>query len=461
MILADLQFAKSDVLRFFNHAQVYLLLGAAITALGLFSAAFLLLRRRFDSLLFWFTLFALLYGGHLIMQYQLLWWLGERPEAFRRIVVAIEFLIPLPAFFFFDTLGLLGQAGRIISTIVWPIALCLALATLITGPQFRIINHGFVASVLIVFVIALLRTESDSLDERLIRRGLFVFIACALYNNITGIVGHYYYNVEPVGFVVLLACLGIVAGRRTLAHEQQLSIIQKELEIARRIQLSILPNEFPTSVSFRVAARYLPMTSVAGDFYDFLLADDQHAGILVADVSGHGVPAALIASMVKLAAAAQSANATQPSELLHGMNTALCGNTQSQFVTAAYVYLSAATSEFWYAAAAHPAMLLLRNGEVISIAENGLMLGAFSFATYTTISHPLRPGDRLLLYTDGILEAANADDEEFGDHRLAALLQQTADLSHTETADRIITTIQQWAVSQNDDLTVLVCDYTT
>lgn len=461
MVLADSQFARNDVLRLFNHAQVYLLLGAAITALGLFSAAFLLLRRRFDSLLFWFTLFALLYGGHLIMQYQLLWWLGERPEAFRRIVVAIEFLIPLPAFFFFDTLGLLGRAGRLISTIVWPIALCLALATLITGPQFRILNHAFVASVLIIFVIALLRTESDSPDEKLIRCGLLVFIACALYNSITGIIGHYYYNIEPFGFILLIACLGIVAGRRTLAHEQQLSNIQKELEIARRIQLSILPNEFPASASFRVAARYLPMTSVAGDFYDFLLADDQHAGILVADVSGHGVPAALIASMVKLAAAAQSANVMRPSELLHGMNTALCGNTQSQFVTAAYVYLSAATSEFRYAAAAHPAMLLLRNGEVISIAENGLMLGAFSFATYTTISHPLQPGDRLLLYTDGILEAANAADEEFGDYRLAALLQQTANLSHIETADRIITTIQQWAVSQNDDLTVLVCDYTT
>ncbi len=203
------------------------------------------------------------------------------------------------------------------------------------------------------------------------------------------------------------------------------------------------------------------MTSVAGDFYDFLVADNNHAGLLIADVSGHGVPAALIASMVKLAATSQRDHASRPSDLLNAMNTALCGNTQNQFVTAAYVYLNAAKGELRYSAAAHPPMLLLRNGEVSEITENGLMLAAFDFATYATLSHPLEPGDRLLLYTDGILEAANREDEEFGAIRLHTLLQQTADRTHTETADRIITTIQQWAATQNDDLTVLVCDYAT
>jgi sigma-B regulation protein RsbU (phosphoserine phosphatase) len=459
MISPDPQFARSDVLRFFDHIQVYFLLGAAISTLGLLSGVFLLLRRRFDPLLFWFTLFATIYGVHLVMDYQLLWWLGLRPEAFRRIVIALEFLVPLPAFLFFDTMHLLGRPGRIIAAIISPVAICLSLATLIIGPHFRILNHAFLLAALAVFVVALLRSKSDSPDDLLLRRGLILYVACSLYNHLTGIIGHYYHNIEPFGFIVLIVCLGVVAGRRLLAEEQQLGIIQKELKIARHIQLSILPSKFPDSTSFRVAVRYLPMTSVAGDFYDFLLVDDQHAGILVADVSGHGVPAALIASMVKLAAAAQSNNATQPSQLLHGMNASLCGNTQSQFVTAAYVYLSASSGELRYAAAAHPAMLLLRNGEVVSIEENGLMLAAFSFATYTTISHPLLRGDRLLLYTDGLLEAANARGEEFGERRLSALLQETAGLPDSETADRIIETIQQWAVSQSDDLTVLVCDY--
>jgi sigma-B regulation protein RsbU (phosphoserine phosphatase) len=128
-----------------------------------------------------------------------------------------------------------------------------------------------------------------------------------------------YDNVEPFSFVVLLAALGVVAGRRTLANEQQLILINKELEIAKRNQLSILPASFPPSTHFRIEARYLPMTSVAGDFYDFFSPSDHEAGILIADVSGHGVPAALIASMVKLAATAQRANTDHPSELLLGM----------------------------------------------------------------------------------------------------------------------------------------------
>ena len=453
----------ADLLRAFNGDQIYLLLGAAITTIGLLAAAFSLLRRRLDSLLLWFALFALLYGVRLVMEYQLLWAVGLRPPLFLRFVVAIAYLVPIPAFFFFQELDLLGRVGRIVSNIVWPVALCLALATLAFGPQnaFETANNVLVSGALAVLVIALLRVKGGAAEITLIRRGLLFFIVCALYNNVFAHLLPRYYNIEPFSFIVLLACLGVVAGRRTLAQEQQLSVIQKELEIAQRIQLSILPTAFPASTSFRVAARYLPMTSVAGDFYDFLLATDTEAGLLIADVSGHGVPAALIASMVKLAATSQRGHASCPSDLLHNMNAALCGNTQTQFVTAAYVYLNAATGELRYSAAAHPPMLLLRNEEVTAIEENGLMLAAFPFAAYSTVTQSLEPGDRLLLYTDGILEAADAHEQEFGAARLHHLLRETVTLPHTEAADRIITTIQQWSATQNDDLTVLVCDYAT
>src|SRR6202044_3540981 len=115
----------------------------------------------------------------------------------------------------------------------------------------------------------------------------------------------------------------------------------------------------------------------AGDFYDFIVADEKQVGLLIADVSGHGVPAALIASMVKLAATAQRSNAGDPSGLLSGMNAALCGNTQNQFVTAAYVHLDAESRELRYSAAGHPPMLLLRGGEVQEVLQNGLILAAF------------------------------------------------------------------------------------
>jgi sigma-B regulation protein RsbU (phosphoserine phosphatase) len=266
-------------------------------------------------------------------------------------------------------------------------------------------------------------------------------------------------NIEPIGFVAFLAALGYVAARQTLQRDLQLSEIRKELEVAKRIQLSILPAGFPNSANFRVAARYVPMTSVAGDFYDFVVADDRQAGLLIADVSGHGVPAALIASMVKVAATSQRTNAADPARLLAGMNDVLCGNTQDQFVTAAYVHLDSTSGTLRYSAAGHPPMLLLRRGNVLEIAENGLMLAAFEFATYTNVAHPLEPGDRLLLYTDGLVEAANTQGEAFGQDALSEVLRQTGGLPPAAASDQIISSVQRWAASQDDDLTVLICDY--
>jgi sigma-B regulation protein RsbU (phosphoserine phosphatase) len=183
------------------------------------------------------------------------------------------------------------------------------------------------------------------------------------------------------------------------------------------------------------------------------------AGLLIADVSGHGVPAALIASMVKMAATSQRANAAHPAQLLAGMNAALCGNTQGQFVTAACVYVDAAARQLRYAAAGHPAMLMLRDGVVTEVAENGLLMAVSELATYSDKTLPIEPGDRLLLYTDGLVEARNAEGKLLGEDALIALLRATADLTPDEAADRMIASAQQWAPSQEDDLTVLVCDF--
>ena len=312
---------------------------------------------------------------------------------------------------------------------------------------------------LIVLVGRSMRSASVTQDFIVIRRGLVIFVVFAVWENIRGMLGLPFPNVEPIGFVAFLIALGYVAARQTLRRDQQLSEIQKELEVARRIQLSILPDGFPNSANFLVAARYVPMTSVAGDFYDFVAADNQRAGLLIADVSGHGVPAALIASMVKVAATSQRANAANPARLLAGMNSVLCGNTQQQFVTAAYVYLDSQTRKLHYSAAGHPPMLLLRDGEVREVVENGLMLAAFDFATYSNATHLLKPGDRLLLYTDGIVEAESAKGEFFGQESLSTLLRQTSAIAPAFAADRIISAVQQWAASQDDDLTVLICDY--
>ena len=187
---------------------------------------------------------------------------------------------------------------------------------------------------------------------------------------------------------------------------QQLLNINNELEMAREIQMSILPNEIPKISGLGIAARYLPMSSVAGDFYDFIIADEQHLGILIADVSGHGLPAALIASMLKVALAAQAPQAYDPARVLDGLNESLCGKFKHHFVTAAYVFLDMKEKCIRYAGAGHPPLLLWRasTGRVSEVLENGLLLGLFPDATYSVAEVRMELGDKAVLFTDGVVE---------------------------------------------------------
>ena len=381
--------------------------------------------------------------------------------ALHKTRAAIDFVVPIPAFFFFKAAGLFRRQATIAGYVVGIVLGCLSLATAAFGPHriFYQAANVLIIAFLIVVVARSVSQKADNRDLVVIRRGGLIFVAFILWENIRSVLGLRFPNIEAIGFVAFLASLGYVAARQTLQRDQQLSEIQKELEVAKRMQLSILPAAFPNSANFRVAARYVPMNSVAGDFYDFIVADNRQAGLLIADVSGHGVPAALIASMVKLAATSQRANAADPARLLAGMNAALCGNTQDQFVTAAYVHLDSISGQLQYSAAGHPPMLLLRHGKVFEIAENGLVLAIFDHATYTNTARQLERGDRLLLYTDGLTEAQNAEGDLFGQDALTALLQQTAELAPAAASDEIVSSVQHWAASQDDDLTVLLCDY--
>jgi phosphoserine phosphatase RsbU/P len=456
----DLGITPHQVLATFRYDAPYLFLGSAFIAVGLISGAFSAVRRKADTLLIYFALFATVYGLRLWIQAEIVKLMFDDSVFYLRFREGINYIVPVPAMLFLNATGGLTRLGKSAGYLLVVVGSILAVATFAFGPApwFHTANNVAVILALTALILQVVIRSRVDRDIAVIRRGLLVFAATALVDNAGGML-RWRWRIEPYGFVALLAALGYVAARHALARDQQLGEIQKELEVARRIQLSILPGEFPSSPSFRVAARYVPMTSVAGDFYDFIVAGDKCAGLLIADVSGHGVPAALIASMVKLAATSQRDHAADPSSLLAGMNAALCGNTQSQFVTAAYVHLDAESRELRYSAAGHPPMLLLRGGNVQAVTENGLMLAAFDFATYSTMAQRLEQGDRLLLYTDGIIEAGNRKGEFFGHDALCALLRDTASLSASDAADRVIASVQKWSAAQDDDLTVLVCDY--
>jgi len=463
MSLADVPISAGDVLQAFHRDAPNLFLGAAFITAGLVAIAFSALRRRRDRLLVYFGVFAVLYGLRLWVTANLLG-MGVPSSSifYARFRVAINYLVPIPLVLYFRAAGfLLSRAALLAAYFLAVVDGALTVATFAFGPirLYDRINNIVVIAALAVLTVEFLRySQRQDKDLVVVRRGLLVFVGFALWDNVTELYFGFW-KVEAIGFAIFLSCLGYVAGRRTLEREQQLNDIQKELDVARHIQLSILPTKFPCSRYFRVAVRYVPMTSVAGDFYDYVVAEDDRAGLLIADVSGHGVPAALIASMVKLAAASQRAAASDPSQLLFGMNTVLYGNTQSQFVTAAYVHLDAHSRELRYSAAGHPPMLLLRNGTVLELQDNGLMLAAFDFATYSNATHRLEEGDRLLLYTDGIVEASNAAGEFFGREALGEALRKTAGSSPAEAADLILASVQEWSSTQDDDLTLVICDF--
>jgi serine phosphatase RsbU (regulator of sigma subunit) len=251
----------------------------------------------------------------------------------------------------------------------------------------------------------------------------------------------------------------MVVARRLFEREERLIEVHKELEVARRIQTSILPSEAPFSPLVSIASRYVAMTAVAGDFYDFLLIDENRMGILVADVSGHGVPAALIASMVKIAVSAQLPHAEDPARVLSGMNDILCGKMQSQFVSAAYLFLDLKSGYMRYGGAGHPALLHATHDAIDSISENGLLLGLFPRATYTMTERKLIPGSRFLLYTDGLVEACNAVEQFFGEERVREALEQARKLTAEESATLLVDRVKEWTGKrQQDDLTLIVVD---
>ena len=246
----------------------------------------------------------------------------------------------------------------------------------------------------------------------------------------------------------------------------QLLALNNELEMARQIQLSILPHSIPKLSGLEIAARFLPMTSVAGDFYDFIHIDGKHIGILIADVSGHGLPSALIASMLQVSLTGQAGHASEPSKVLAGLNRALCGKFTHNFVTAAYVYVDLEKNLMRYAGAGHPPVLQWRNstGKTAKVLENGLVLGMIEDAIYEALEFPLEPGDRYVLYTDGVPEAANPSEEQFGVERFMRFIENNKHLGADQFVQTFLTELSRWSgqraeQGQQDDITLLVVDF--
>ena len=243
--------------------------------------------------------------------------------------------------------------------------------------------------------------------------------------------------------------------------------IGTELALATRIQGDMLPNiypAFPERAEFDIFASMNPAKEVGGDFYDFFLVDDDHLCVFIADVSGKGVPAALfmMASMIILANNAQMGKS--PAQILQDTNEAICSNNREEmFVTVWLGILEISTGKLTAANAGHEYPIIKKpNGKYeIFRDKHGFVIGGINGTRYTEYEIKLEPGSSLFLYTDGIPEATNINNELFGEERLLDALNNINASSPKEVLDGVKKAVDDFVqdAEQFDDLTMLCVDY--
>lgn len=445
-----------------------LALGALLVIVGALTSGLSTIARGRKGPTLSLGVFAFLYGFRLLARTDVFRvGIGQTDAFWEHLAAALTYVLPIPLLLFARALEPSWKRvwNPVLAGMLVFAAYAIAADWIAGVPNTaRILNNTIAIGLIVALLAIFFRPGLPATHElRSWRLGIASVSLGALADNLRGmdIITFPGPDLEPFGFTFAIGCFGLVLGRRVLGDARRLASLDRELGIARDIQSSILPQAMPRVAGLDVAAVYRPMTAVAGDFYDFLETGDGRLGVLVADVSGHGVPAALIASMVKVALAAQQAHADDPGDVLTGINRALYGRLGRQYVTAAYLFVDVAAGVMRYAAAGHPPMLRSRQrgARVDAIAENGLLLGFLEDAAYTAREEPLVPGDRLLLYTDGLFEAENLTDEPYGLERVMNSLGASAGTPAPVAAEAIVKAMNDWSNRPAlDDLTLVLLD---
>ncbi|HEX8620022.1 MAG TPA: SpoIIE family protein phosphatase [Thermoanaerobaculia bacterium] len=436
-----------------------ILLGMLFIGVGIVAFLIAAVRRR-DGVLAVAGMgaFTLLYGARLIVESILPLLVDASVIRLEYVDAFLTYVIPIPGWFVPMLLIGRGWSGSlrwqvIAFAIFAPIGIASDLITR-TPASLEQANSVLVILGGLNILVNLVKARARATTElRVVLAGSVIFLLFALNSNLSSLgLLPWHGDVEAIGFLVFVGCLGFASTRAFARSEREQLAVEPELRPAREIQLSILPTSMPDVAGLRVQTGYDPATSVAGDLYDFLRADATHLGVLVADVAGHGVPAALIASMVKIAAKSQARIAHDPAALLGELNVLLRTDVRRAFVTATYLWFDMERREVSVCNGGHPSPLLIRDGEVHELGGHGVLLGRFGAARYESSTTALHAGDRIVAFTDGIVEARNARDEQFGDERLKEAIARGS-------ASDVLAAVHRWRVEDDaDDLTIVVID---
>jgi serine phosphatase RsbU (regulator of sigma subunit)/DNA-binding transcriptional regulator YhcF (GntR family) len=246
--------------------------------------------------------------------------------------------------------------------------------------------------------------------------------------------------------------VGITAGQFRLRRERQ------EGEYALDIQRGLLPREIPQIPGFTIAGAWQPARTVGGDYYDVFKLSETELALLVADVSGKGMPAALLMSNLQATAKAYATSESSPKDLCCKVNRAVCSSiTTGKFITFFYAVLDSVGRRLTYTNAGHnPPFIVRQDHSCLKLESGGAVLGVFSDGSYEQASIDLLPGDRMVMYTDGITEAADPHGEEFGDERLISILKKNPAVAASDLRDAIMQSVSQFCRDDfGDDATLL------
>ena len=243
--------------------------------------------------------------------------------------------------------------------------------------------------------------------------------------------------------------------------------IGTELSLANKIQAAMLPHifpPFPDRTEFDIFASMDPAKEVGGDFYDFFLVDEDHLGMVMADVSGKGIPAALFMMASKIILQSCAMLGQSPGEILTKTNEAICSNNaENMFITVWVGILELSTGKLRAANAGHeyPALKRADGNFELFKDKHGFVLGGMAGVKYREYELSLEPGDKLFLYTDGVPEATDADNQLFGTERMLAALNTSPDAGPEQVLKAVRLAVDDFVkeAEQFDDLTMLCMEY--
>jgi sigma-B regulation protein RsbU (phosphoserine phosphatase) len=252
----------------------------------------------------------------------------------------------------------------------------------------------------------------------------------------------------------------VVENARLYEEEQALLRMQEQVRLAAQIQLELLPKSAPQISGYEIAGKSLPAQSVGGDYFDFIPVDGQRWALCLGDVTGKGLPASLLMANLQATIRGQALSSSSVSECMRRANQLLHQSTDDEkFATAFYALLDTQRHLLCFANAGHndPFLFSLSQQRPRALKTGGIMLGLFSTFPFQEETIALQPGDLLLIYSDGVTEARNVLDEDFGEERLIGLVQKNLGKTAQSLIDEIIQAVQAFAgqTPQHDDITLM------